>query len=471
MVRGNHGSFVVSRVVFGDIDYSQGPPNQLLTVECSYYDVLVARSQTEIEEKSVVPAMAAVVGTAPDLRVFNLSFDNALPIDLELQVNRREKLILVQDLDNFIFAQDVLVIVAAGNSRQGLVPSNPYPQHTVDPQWGLGTWSRSFNTLTCGSFVGHLSANGLVSELGAPSPFTRIGPGLCKSPKPDFAANGGNGTTTYQFAPGLGVWGCTASGLWEDWAGISFSTPILAREAAFAVQHLQGVCEQGAKPFAVTVKAFLALTAVSPNLSAPLRQLAELTLGRGQANSARLMNPLGRSAVMLWQGVLENASDIARVQIPIPLQWLNDAGEPLLRIVLAWDTLVNAAVHDLWASRRVIARLRPHPDAEALRGTIGHQSYPMIDRLYNLARLPSTTRVIGDTWLLEVSYEQIADYYPAIDFSPQQRVGFALELFDGSANQISPQPFLQSLPITATMQRLSVPPTVIRSPIVLKSRV
>ena len=73
-------------------------------------------------------------------------------------------------------------------------------------------------------------------------------------------------------------------------------------------------------------------------------------------------------------------------------------------------------------------------------------------------------------WLIEVYYTEIADYHPAIDFSPQQRCAFALELFDASEKPVSPQAAIQSLPLAMTMNRLSVQPAVVRSPIILKSR-
>jgi hypothetical protein len=46
--------------------------------------------------------------------------------------------------------------------------------------------------------------------------------------------------------------------------------------------------------------------------------LAERTLGYGTANAKRLNTPINESAILVWQGVLEDKSDIARVQLPIP---------------------------------------------------------------------------------------------------------------------------------------------------------
>lgn len=226
-----HGTFVSSRIVFGDLDFSAGPPAATPVGQARYYDVNVGGlNPSEIDGKSVLPALQAVVGTAPDIRVFNLSFD-CPALDTVDAVKRTEFLLLVQDLDNFIFQNDVIAVIAAGNSPRGIVPSKPYPNHFDDPSWALGAWARSFNSLTCGSYVAHLSQGGVASQIGWPSPFCRIGPGLSASLKPDFSANGGNSSARYQYAPGLGVWGLSPAGFWEDQCGTSFAAPLLSQNA------------------------------------------------------------------------------------------------------------------------------------------------------------------------------------------------------------------------------------------------
>lgn len=467
-----HGCFVCSRVVFGDPDYSAGLPNRPPAGTARYYDINVSGIRPrDIEDKSVFPALQAIVATAPDVRVFNMSFDTLDPLDSMGPVKRSEALSLVQDLDNFIFQNDILVVVAAGNSTPGLIPFTPYPAHFGAPEWALGPWARSFNSLTCGSFVGRLSSGGLVTNVGWPSPFCRVGPGLCDSPKPDFSANGGNATPQYRYAPGLGVWGLTPPGHWEDWPGTSFAAPLLAREGAFALQRLQRVCEREAQPFAVTIKAFLALTTIAPVKEEAVRELAKRTLGRGRATAQRLDVPSASTGVMIWQGVLEDEKDIARIQVPIPSDWVNAADEPTLRLIVAWDPPVNAAVKHLWSTRNVSAKLRMHPEVPALRTSRlkSHGSYPLLERLYNLRTLPQNLTVEGDSWLIEISYEQIAEYHAAMTFPPQQRVAFAAELFDMGAKKLSPQPHLQVLAVTNTMTRLTVPPTAARLPVVLRT--
>lgn len=472
-VLGDHGSLVASRVVFGDLDFSGGvrvPP----LGRCRYLDVVVSEGTRHINAKSVVPAMEAVVAAFPDVRVFNCSFGSRLPLAALGGIDRREAIIAMRELDNFIFARDVLVVVAAGNAPEGVVPATQYPDHFDEAQWQLGTWCQGFNTLTCGSTVGRVHPNGLARNLDWPSPFTRVGPGMANAPVPDFAASGGDTTATYQYATPLGVYGCCPDGTWEDRCGTSYAAPLLAREAAFAMQYLEGVCLAGARPFGATVKAFLALTAVRPSLPPRVRALAERTIGRGYASSDRLHRPNAQSAVILWQGVLDGPKDIARVQIPIPTAWLNAATTPRLRLVWAWDSPVHDAVLDIWACRRVNVLLKSAPEAASVRGSRGnHHSYPLIEREYDLSGDKLAAKDVtpeGDLWILEIAYDETAEYFPSIEFSPQQRIGIAAELYDAAEEPADPQEFVQKLPVAATMISLGVPRARISVPIVIKQK-
>lgn len=462
---GDHGSFVASRVVFGDLDFSGGEyarPNGA----CQFLDVMVAKDAESIEDKAVLPALEAVIATYPDVRVFNLSFSQKQPLSAYAGVvDKREHLLSVQDLDNFVFARDVIVIVSAGNSVPGIVPTKPYPEHLDDEAWQLAPWPSGFNTLTCGSNVETLHPEGLVKTPGWPSPFTRVGPGIAGAPIPELGAHGGNLDDDWKWRPSLGVWGCSAAGTWEDHAGTSFAAPLLARQAALMLRQLERFCPPGVRPFAITAKAFLVLTATrNTNVPPLVKKLAERTLGFGTANPQRLDSPSSTSAVFVWQGIIEQPKEVVRLQLPIPLEWLAEAKQPELRIVCCWDPPVNEAARDLWATRKVIMNLRAAPGEDSLIGSKGsHATYPMIDRTYKLskeklAKLEPPPREA--LWDLEISYEQIAEYYPAITFAPQQRVALAAELRDAAPEPVSPQRAVQALPAAASMTRLGLPSAV-----------
>ena len=475
---GDHGSFVASRVVFGE----HADHHQLAAANgrCSFYDAMVGEhpgvsgTTNRVNDKLVMPALDGVRGAAPDVRVFNLSIGDARSLDSFPAVERTNKRLSLQDLDNFIFANDKLVVVAAGNSDSGVSPAFDYPDHHQDQRWALGPWACGFNTLVCGAFVSRLSANGLVQNVGWPSPFTRIGPGLCSSPVPSFSAEGGNTDSSYGFSHGLGVWGFSANGLPEDKIGTSYAAPILAREAAFTLQRLQDFCEQGSQPFAVTARAFLTLTADAPVADHQVQALVDRTLGNGKAQAARLTRPIAGSAVLIWQGYIESPDDKVRVQLPIPIEWLASAEEPVLKIVICYDPPVSETAHTTWACRKVTPVLRLGPEEHAVRAPSGSPaSFPVIQRQYRLAKYKPGSRIpaVGDMWLLEFAYSEIAPYPPGMDFDPRQRVAFAAELIDKGESPHDPQPTMQALPIAQSMNRLSVQPTPLRIPIIVKTRV
>jgi hypothetical protein len=193
---GDHGSLIASRIVFGDCQ----TPDQLLRAsgQCTFFDAAVGEhpvvnvGMNRVNDKLVMDALQGVRGASPDVRVFNLSFGDYRTLSDFSMGDRVEKRRMLQDLDNFVFANDCLMVVAAGNSLPGVSPNQPYPDHHTDERWALGPWACGYNTLVCGAFVSRLSTNGLVPTLGWPSPFTRIGPGLCDAPVPSFSAEGGN---------------------------------------------------------------------------------------------------------------------------------------------------------------------------------------------------------------------------------------------------------------------------------------
>jgi hypothetical protein len=474
---GSHGSFVASRIVFGQCDSDEALAETEGT--CSFYDVMVGdypgatAHANRVNDKVVMDAIRGASQAAPDVRVFNLSFGDARPLAAFSGVEHREKRVLLQDLDNFVFATDSIVVVAAGNSPPGAIPNAAYPEHHVDPQWALGPWACGFNTLVCGSFVGKVSAGGLVQSVGWPSPFSRIGPGLCEAPIPSFGAEGGNTDENYNYQPGLGVWGYSDSGLPEDRVGTSHAAPLLAREAAIAFAEVQRYCVSDTRPFAVTVRAFLALTASRTTHDAAVMKLTDRTLGFGKASARRIISPATGSAVVLWQGFIESPKDTVRVQLPIPLEWLAKAGEPILRLVICYDPPVNEAARGTWACRKVKAVLHLGPDAPFVLPPRGaHESYPLIHRDYHLARYkPGQDRAaVGDLWLLELSYNEIFGYPPPTEFHPRQRIAFAAELIDEAEAPIDPQQAMQNLPIAASMTRLSIQPAAIRMPVMIRTR-
>jgi len=468
----DHGSFVASRIVFGKCDSS----DDLYEAEanCCFYDVSVwAGLEDRVNDKIVMEALKGVRGAAPDVRVFNLSFGDKRPMSDFSEVEHREKRLLMQDLDNFAFKNDVLIVVAAGNSRPGVSPASSYPNHFDDPRWALGPLACGFNTLVCGAFVSKISTEGIVSTIGWPSPFTRVGPGLCEAPIPSFCAEGGNSDSTYNKVADMGVWGFSSTGMAEDRIGTSYAAPLLSRAASIALHTLQGYCVAGTRPYAVAVRAFLALTAKKTTSDASVSELARRTLGYGEATSDRLTKPKSGSAIFLWQGIIDNPKAKVRVQFPVPGSWLEEASQPVLRLFVSYDPPVNESAKNVWACRKVSVVLHPSSNTKGIRSSSrNHVSYPLLAKDYKLSQYAPSGDfpAESDMWELELSYEELFDYPPGMEFSLQQRVAFAAELIDESENPVDPQTAIQALPIVATMNHLSIESTSIRNAAVIRAR-
>jgi Subtilase family len=453
----NHGSMVASRVVFGDVDLSgaASPP----PATCRFLEVRVGTGQPKkILAESVSGALAAAITAAPDVRVFNLSFDGNQRLDDLPPKQRAETLKHIEEIDNFAFDQDVLIVVAAGNAQSGLIPAPGYPLHFDNPGWELHSYPRAFNALTCGGVAGLLSAGGLATEVDAPSPFTRVGPGFSNSPKPDFCATAGNSDANYRPLPGAGVQGYSTLGDLREDFGTSFAAPLLAREAAFTFEELRPKCPGDSRPFACAVKAVLALTAddVTHRMNDALKPLAKRTLGYGRANVERFRRPVQQRARFVWQGVIAHEEDLVRVQLPIPVSWIDQAGNPQLQLCVAWDTPVCAAAESQWSCRDVKVTIRPGPEAEALRGSHGKvPGYPLFKRTWKLEKAREANVVVSDLWVLEFKYSQEAAYAAGHTVPPSQRFAFAAEIWDSTDTPLEPHSFVQSLPIASTFLRLS----------------
>lgn len=453
----HHGSMVASRVVFGDVDLGNSPTPPPAT--CRFLEVRVGMGREgKILAESVSGALAAAVTAAPDVRVFNLSFDGDRRLDDLPATQRKETLKHIEEIDNFAFDQDVLVVVAAGNALAGVVPTPGYPLHFDDPGWELHSYPRAFNALTCGGVAHKWNAAGLASEADAPSPFTRVGPGFAKSPKPDLCDSAGNSDTNYRRLPGSGIWGFNTLGYLKEDFGTSFAAPLLAREAAFVFEELRLKCPGDSRPFACAVKAVLALTAddVAARLHDSLQPLARRTLGLGRAQAERFRKPVEQRARFVWQGVIAHQKDIVRVQLPIPKAWVAAATSPQLQLCIAWDTPACAAAESQWSCRDVNVTIHPGPDADALHGSRGKVAgYPLFRRTWKLDKAREKKIVEGDFWVLEFTYSEIAAYAAGHNVPQSQRVALVAEIWDAGETPVEPHSFVQSLPVAASLVRLS----------------
>jgi hypothetical protein len=100
--------------------------------------------------------------------------------------------------------------------------------------------------------------------------------------------------------------------------------------------------------------------------------------------------------------------------------------------------------------------IHPGPDADALHGSRGKVGgYPLFRRAWNLEKARQKGIVMADFWVLEFSYSEIAAYAAGHIVPQSQRIALAAEIWDASENPLEPHSFLQSLPVAASLLRLS----------------
>ena len=100
---------------------------------------------------------------------------------------------------------------------------------------------------------------------------------------------------------------------------------------------------------------------------------------------------------------------------------------------------------------------------------IGLCDSPILDFRDPVGRGPKRFTVTDEPWVVEVEYEEIGEYPPAMTVSSQQRVGVVLELFDAGENPTSPQASIQALPVAMDMLRLGVLQQPIQPRIVIRT--
>lgn len=476
----DHGSFVAGVVVNGYVP----PGSQPTRWDCEVVDVNIASPvgnprQGPLVER-VIEAMTNVVNAAPDVRVFNLSWGTPLSLPKMTTRQRLEALRLTADLDGFASENDVVVVLAAGNSAPGLLPAEDYPNHAKDPNWAYGALAPAANAITVGAFADEfhiLGDQSIPSSPGWPSPFCRVGELPIKVTKPDFSAPGGAWDFAMKPKSGTSTW--TATGRLEVVAGTSVAAPIIAREAARAMSRLEAACPPAVRPFAATVRAALILGAEPPERppKPKLKPLFDKTLGLGLASAEPLVSPSAARAWFVWQGELEGPGEITRVRVPVPYDWLVAAGSPSARVVWAWDSPVNT--NDVsWTCRTVKCELRASVDSEGryLIGTkgrvaagtawrtmefslaLGAKQSSLKDKDNNRTEEDLVLWPEDGLWQLSLWYEEAAALpdNPRRTYSTRQRVGLALELRDDDGVE-SPQAHVQAHELSAVLDRLAFP--------------
>lgn len=400
-----HGTHVAGVAVFGSVRacYEGGVFSSPIVL----FSARVLNEHNRFDDdKLIVNQMRTAIETfrkAPhNCRVFNLSLGSAYPADVAKQSPWGEALdLLARELE-------VLLVVSAGNNgsmwtgnaKEAEQALKNYPKQLAAPEARLAEPATAAIAVTVGALIEHdvvavrrgLGAGDMVRCLGKssePSPFTRVGPGLSKSVKPEFVDFGGGlvwegtaGHRRIRTDDAISVMSFErehTKRLFAYDVGTSFAAPRVARTAALLWHKLRA--DLGEEPHPNLVRAVLATSATVPAAS---RTLIESTFGDeavmhvcgyGQIDEDLALNSGDRRVTLVAQAELQ--LDHFRIyEVPTPDDFKQAAGDKVITVALAFDPPVRRRRQDYLGVHMDFMLIRgktPAEISEAYRAVAGEE--------------------------------------------------------------------------------------------------
>ncbi len=389
-----HGTRVGGIAVFGSVRacYEGG----LFSSPIVLFSARVLNQHNRFDdEKLIINQMRTAIQTfkkAPhSCRVFNLSLGTLQPADPNKQS------LWAEALDLIAREEQVLLVVSAGNNLSLLTNNakeaekilKDHPNQLLAPEARLAEPATAAIAVTVGALVEHevpatrrgSGAGDLIRSLGKiaePSPFTRVGPGLGKSIKPEFVEIGGNlvweGTASahrrIRQEEGVAVMSLDrehTKRLFGFDSGTSYAAPRVARVAAVLWHKLR--VDLGVDPHPNLVRAVLATAASVPTASTTLietklgKDAVMQVCGYGQVDEDLAVTSADRRVTLVAQGALK--LDHFRIyEVPTPTEFKMAAGEKRITIALAFDPPVRRRRQDYLGVRMDFMLIRGKTPAE-----------------------------------------------------------------------------------------------------------
>jgi len=373
---------------------------------------------------------------------------------------------------------DMVVVVSAGN-RTHIDPSHwrdDYPRYLEESDASVAEPGTAATAVTTGAIAwydtaGSRGANNqiAIARAGRPSPFTRVGPtrGTTSSGtmKPEFAAHGGNWAWDkdlglVQGDPSLGVitlLGPHTTGRLAGVAdGTSYAAPYVAHEAAEILTRYPAAS-------ANLIRALLALSAETREVSSSERALAERAAGYGVPAAQRILESDRHRVVMTYEGHIPANSTVVH-PIPIPAEFATGQLRQRLTVALAFDPEVRrtrrayqAATMNVELVRNMpleeviaIYRRQPSMEAMALDPALQRRSlpsgrqrpdlFPGSETIESNTLIRRRMRTSGwspddDGYFIAVRHDLEPWAKPATGDAPPQRYALAVELtLDAAVN-------------------------------------
>jgi hypothetical protein len=348
-----HGTRVAGIALYGDV--RSCADGRLFEPSLRLHSAKVVNDEGKFDDTKLVASQMrdAITRLRQDgCRVFNLSLGDPKLVYADGRVGA-----WAAALDEIARELDIVIVVAAGNHRYEPPDGNPeghllnYPAYLISAAGRILEPASAAIPLTVGALA-HSAAvpqhavnnAGIqpVAGVNEPSPFTRCGPGVDGSVKPELCDSGGNflfdgaaqDVRRYDEGAVVTLHHDYLTRLFAPGTGTSFAAPLVAHKAALLLGRFPDAS-------ANLIRALLVSGAAVPSASAQrLSSVGEEYISRvcgyGVADILRAATSDDNRVVMYAEGAI-GLDHFFVYEVPIPAEYAATKGERSIQVTLAFD--------------------------------------------------------------------------------------------------------------------------------------
>lgn len=415
-----HGTFVASRVLYGDA-LENSLRSGILHPLCPLVDVPVLGvdsrgSLVNASEAHVAEAIDRTLPTLPSsVRVVNISLGTNTPVvDGSMSI-------VAQVVDKHARERDLLVVATAGNIRDVHL-LNGFPHALLRSECRIDSPGDSLLAVTVGS-IAKQEEVGALSRARELSAFSRRGPGPFGGSKPDVVAHGGNCKAGGVSSAHIGAHGLSPGG-WK-WAcdfGTSFAAPIISAMGAQLYDHYPTASSNLVRALLV----HFADPVISPSVAIPKEHL--VGVGEPNIDTARWAGE--HSAAFLYVGeMMSNRFYFLPFHVPSCLAE-NGKGRLKIKVTVAIDPPVDPDNQMEYAKARVGVALHK-PDGA------GHKKIGIAEELLDADRwcpLVHFQRIFRRSYQTGEWELQVRMFTRNLDADFRQKYAVVIEVIDDTGS-------------------------------------
>lgn len=245
------------------------------------------------------------------------------------QISRRSW--VARTIDQLSRDHDIVFCCITGNIQsdviQDLLTAHEYPQYLRNPlakilDPGCAAMAISIGSITHSAHVTGGASDPIAREIGVVSPFSRSGPGLGNSIKPDFVEYGGNlvrdsasGRVNANLGTNIVMASSSKTPALAHANGTSFAAPRIAYHVGCVLADARSL---NIRPGNAVLRALLAVAstaATKPETLHPDEHLSNTGFGTPDGNKALLCE--NHSVLLYWQGIARPYKNaLFRIHIP-----------------------------------------------------------------------------------------------------------------------------------------------------------